>query len=403
MSSRNINVHKTALLTHISNLIDCLVNIKDETGEFLMTLEDGRVIDTKGWNDWEVRRMHSDHRNKSLNDLNFVQQTVWAAEIPRDHGRREIIEDRTVLVQRSLRSGNHKGIAKIVLRCVTQSSTKRLENVNTMSPLLTAAYLHEAKHENYRVHLDSWAEWVMYDMPRTEEGGLQHMTYLVDNYQQLWDDTLMMSVLPLAKIGLVLGRKEYVEEAKRQFLLHIKYLADQQTGLWFHGWTFDGRHHFGRARWGRGNCWITVAIPDFVEMLDLPVSDGLRMFLVSTLVAQIDALVSLQDPETGLWHTILDDSTSYLETSASAGFAYGILKSLRLRLIPKEERYIAAANRAIQGVLNNISDKGELGQVSFGTPVFDDVEEYKNIPLTSMPYGQSLALLACTEQLRTFL
>ena len=31
-----------------------MVNIEDETGEFLMTLEDGRVIDTKGWNDWEV-------------------------------------------------------------------------------------------------------------------------------------------------------------------------------------------------------------------------------------------------------------------------------------------------------------------------------------------------------------
>lgn len=93
------------------------------------------------------------------------------------------------------------------------------QNVNTMSPLLTAAYLHEAKHADYHAHLDSWAQWVMYDMPRTEEGGLQHITYLVDNEQQLWDDTLMMSVLPLAKIGLVLGRPEYIEEAKRQFLL----------------------------------------------------------------------------------------------------------------------------------------------------------------------------------------
>lgn len=75
----------------------------------------------------------------------------------------------------------------------------------------------------------------MYDMPRTEEGGLQHITYLVENRQQLWDDTLMMTVLPLTKIGLVLGRPEYIEEAKRQFLLHIKYLADLRTGLWFHG------------------------------------------------------------------------------------------------------------------------------------------------------------------------
>lgn len=88
-----------------------------------------------------------------------------------------------------------------------------------MSPLLTAAYLHEAGEQNYSAHLDSWAEWAMYDMPRTEEGGLQHITYLVDNFQQLWDDTLMMTVLPLTKIGLVLGRREYIEEAKRQFLI----------------------------------------------------------------------------------------------------------------------------------------------------------------------------------------
>ena len=93
------------------------------------------------------------------------------------------------------------------------------QNVNTMSPLLTAAYLHDRGAADYRVHLDSWAEWVMYEMPRTTDGGLQHITYLTDNEEQLWDDTLMMSVLPLAKIGLVLNRPAYVEEAKRQFLL----------------------------------------------------------------------------------------------------------------------------------------------------------------------------------------
>lgn len=55
MSARNINPHKTKVLAEINKLIDCLVNIRDETGEFLMTLDDGRIIDTKGWNDWEVR------------------------------------------------------------------------------------------------------------------------------------------------------------------------------------------------------------------------------------------------------------------------------------------------------------------------------------------------------------
>ena len=54
MSFRNINQAKVATVKHINNLITCLVNIKDETGEFLMPLADGRIIDTKGWEDWEV-------------------------------------------------------------------------------------------------------------------------------------------------------------------------------------------------------------------------------------------------------------------------------------------------------------------------------------------------------------
>lgn len=110
-----------------------------------------------------------------------------------------------------------------------------------------------------------------------------------------------------------------------------------------------------------------------------------------------------QDQVTGLWHTLLDDPSSYLEASATAGFAYGILKALRMHLIPKEERYLQAAQKAVQGVMDNITEKGELLQVSFGTPVFDDPEDYKKVRLTSMPYGQSLALLALTEYLRTFL
>jgi unsaturated rhamnogalacturonyl hydrolase len=42
------NIHESIRL-----LINNLVNIKDETGHFLLKLPDGRIIDTKGWNDWE--------------------------------------------------------------------------------------------------------------------------------------------------------------------------------------------------------------------------------------------------------------------------------------------------------------------------------------------------------------
>ncbi|KAF7355161.1 Glycoside hydrolase family 105 protein [Mycena sanguinolenta] len=374
-----IRADRVATLKHVKNLINCLVNIKDETGEFLLTLEDGRVIDTKGWNDWEWT--HGIGCMACCACFQKLTQTISGLygllKFHEITGDADALRIALAWFRDRFEVGTTKASRTAPVAATSQRGlTPQPQNINTMSPLLTAAYLHEMKAANYLVHLDSWAEWVMHDLPRTDEGGFQHITYAMPNYQQLWDDTLMMTVLPLAKIGLVLDRPHYIEESKRQFMLHIKYLQDLKTGLWFHGWTFDGHHHFGRALWGRGNCWVTASIPDFIELLKLPAEDGLRMFLVSSLVRQIDALVRCQDEATGLWHTILDDPTSYLEASATAGFAYGIIKSLRLRLIPREERYVTAAQKAIQGVLANITPEGELLQVSFGTP---GVRQYRGL------------------------
>jgi len=56
----------------------------------------------------------------------------------------------------------------------------------------------------------------------------------------------------------------------------------------------------------------------------------------------------------------------------------------------------------VKAVLANIDARGELGRVSFGTPVFDDLDGYRNIPLTSMPYGQAMAILCLGEFKRAF-
>jgi unsaturated rhamnogalacturonyl hydrolase len=98
---------------------------------------------------------------------------------------------------------------------------------------------------------------------------------------------------------------------------------------------------------------------------------------------------------------LLVDPTSYLEASSTAGFAYGILKSVRKGYLPK--RYEAVGIKAVQAILRNIDEGGELQQVSFGTAMGHDMEFYKNIPVTSMPYGQSLAVVALTEFLRTYI
>jgi unsaturated rhamnogalacturonyl hydrolase len=219
----------------------------------------------------------------------------------------------------------------------------------------------------------------------------------------------MMTVMPLAKIGKILNRLAYIEEAKKQFLIHITHLFDPLTGLFFHGWKFDENapggvgHNFARARWARGNSWITIVIPDFIELLDLPEGDALRCHLINVLEAQCRALKRLQDAN-GLWRTLLDvpeSEGSYVESSATAGFAYGILKSVRKRYISKE--YEETGVKAVKAVLGKINKDGELLDTSFGTGMGDDLQHYKDIERTSMPYGQAMSTMALVEYLRVFI
>ena len=114
----------------------------------------------------------------------------------------------------------------------------------------------------------------------------------------------------------------------------------------------------------------------------------------SALAAQVNALAKYQDAG-GLWHTLLDDPGSYLEASATAGFAYGMLKSMRKRYLGRE--FEPHAVKAIGAVLANISPRGELKNVSFGTAMGSDLDFYRKIPLTAMPYGQAMAMLALGE------
>ncbi len=56
------------------------------------------------------------------------------------------------------------------------------KNVNSVAPMLTLAHIYEqGKDPKYGALCNEWVNWVLNDMPRTEEGGLQHITIRADN------------------------------------------------------------------------------------------------------------------------------------------------------------------------------------------------------------------------------
>lgn len=267
-------------------------------------------------------------------------------------------------------------------------------NVNTAAPYLAMSFLAEyTGEEKYMKPCEAAAEEILSSFPRTEEGGFQHKTSDSVNEGELWDDTLYMTVLFLANMGRILENDEMKAEAEYQFLLHEKYLCDKVSGLWYHGWSFSERNNFAGAFWGRGNCWITMAIPEYLSMNIC--SPTVKRMLQNTLKAQAESLRKYQ-ADNGMWHTLVDDPDSYVEASATCGFAYGILKAVKAGLLDKS--FLETAARAAEPILDCISEDGVVHQVSYGTPMGRTSKDfYKKIALKPMPYGQALAILFLME------
>lgn len=269
-------------------------------------------------------------------------------------------------------------------------------NVNTTAPMLALTlYWDHSRDPVLGGVLEEWVERLMTRASRTAFGGIQHDVSDKINPGELWDDTLYMVALFLAAYGQITNQRELVDEAERQFLVHAQFLADRETGLWFHGWSFEGRHNFARARWARGNAWITAGLVDLFDLAEI--TPSVKTVLSDLLHDQAEALLPLQAPS-GMWHTLLDEPESYEETSATAGFAYGLLKAARLGLGPPSWRQ--AGRRAAEALLGAIDESGVVQGVSYGTRMGDDLQHYRDIPIQPTAYGQSLAILALVEASR---
>ena len=277
-------------------------------------------------------------------------------------------------------------------------------NINTTTPLLTLVQLNEiCPDPEFESLCLSWADWLMRCLPRTEEGGFQHVTSANGdrlgvrlNENEMWIDTLFMTVLFLNRMGQKYNRQDWISESIHQVLLHIKYLYDKKTGLFYHGWTFNTRDNFGGVFWCRGNSWFTAGILEYLEMFKGSLDAGVREFIVNTYKSQVRALKKLQS-QSGLWHTVLDDLASYEEVSGSAAITAGILKGIKLGIL--DDSYLDCAWKGVRAVMNNIDEEGTVLNVSGGTGMGADREHYKKILIAPMAYGQSLTILALIQAL----
>ncbi|MEX2236070.1 MAG: glycoside hydrolase family 88 protein [Dehalococcoidia bacterium] len=246
--------------------------------------------------------------------------------------------------------------------------------------------------KRYREYALAVAEHIASGTPKTAEG----LMATHGGQPQLWVDSMFFSLPALYRAARETGEIRWREEASRDLEGHVRHLYNPGSGLFYHCWDegYDGPARFTGsgfaplaepAYWARGNAWALLALVDAVANGE----DQYRPLLQKLSMR----LLALQDKRSGLWPTVVDDSSSYLETSASAMFALAFLRGWQLHLL--EDEFKQAAARALDGLLTRV-DRGRVGGVSAQTPP-GSAEDYNAIPIGEETYGTGFVILLGLE------
>lgn len=215
---------------------------------------------------------------------------------------------------------------------------------------------------------------------------LQHTVSANNDFpEQAWADTLFMAAYFLLRVGVMNHDEELIDDALNQWYWHIKYLQNPGSGLYYHGYNNIAGDHMSGIYWGRANAWAAYTMSQVGGELQKCYLYPKYLDVVGSLNEQLSALKVLQT-ENGLWRTVLDDPDSYEEVSASAGIAGAMLARGNIL----HTKYL---NKAVKGLLANVSEDGKVMNVSGGTAVMNDIEGYRGISRDWIQgWGQGLAL-----------
>ncbi len=240
--------------------------------------------------------------------------------------------------------------------------------------------------------IETWSDYIAHKQFRLQDGTLARQR---PQAESLWADDFYMSIPALAEMGRMTGDRAWFDDAVKQVLQMSAREFNPTLEIYTHGWNANNPDA-PQFYWGRANGWAVLAICDLLDVLPKdhpgyePVMKQLRTLLHG--VAQYQS-------GTGLWHQMLDRNDSYLETSASAMFVYGIAHAVNRGWI-SPTTYGSIAQAGWSGLVTRINARGQVEGTCVGTTFASDQVYYYNRPVSVKAlHGYGPVLLAGVEML----
>ena len=246
--------------------------------------------------------------------------------------------------------------------------------------------------------------------PRTSGlGAITHfgrspLRHLAPPFPEAWVDTLFHVVPLLVRHGQLAHSPDEIELAAEQVARFMRAVQDPASGLVTHAFSErDGAVSAdpplaARLFWLRGQGWVLWSGVEAWSAL----REGhpLRAELSDRLGRLAGALIARQSAS-GLFHTLVDRSTTYLETAGSALVVAALARGARAGLL--DARASTAATRGMRGLLAILEHEGDRRVVpgtSLGTNPWPAI--YEHVPTApQVSYGVGAFLIAACELARS--
>ena len=257
--------------------------------------------------------------------------------------------------------------------------------------------------------IDNYADYIMNKEYRLADGTFARLR---PQKNTVWLDDMFMGIPTIAYMGRLTGDSSYYDEAARLVMQFARRMWVPEKKLFRHGWVEEASlppHHSSLItphsslptlpafHWGRANGW---AILTLCEVLDvLPESHPQRQPIMQLLRHHAEGLASLQHHD-GFWHQLLDRPDTYLETSATAIYAYCLAHAVNQGWL-SAKAFGPVALLAWHAVSSSINQLGQVENVCVGTGMGFDPAFYAYRPVHAMAaHGYGPAIWAGAEILR---
>jgi rhamnogalacturonyl hydrolase YesR len=264
-----------------------------------------------------------------------------------------------------------------------------LDDAGAMCAAMIKAY-RLTNDKVYKPLIDDYIDYISNKEYRLKDGTLARNR---PQKNTLWLDDLYMSVPALAQMGKLTGQSKYYDDAVRQVLQFSRRMFNRELGIYMHGWVEAMGEH-PEFHWARANGWALMAMTELLEVL--PGNYKGRKEVLDQLRAHIKGLASYQS-DTGFWHQLIDRNDSYLETSATAMYAYCIARAINKKWVDVKA-YAPACVTAWNAISTKVNEKGQVEGTCVGTGMaFDPVFYYYRPTNVYAAHGYGPVLMAGAE------